>query len=196
MRRSMQIVLAFILLLMPINMLLPSEKALACSCIIPESAEKAKEQAAAVFTGTVRSIGEFESDRKEKYYAVTLAVDESWKGVNESEIVVYTRWSSCQFDFEKGKRYLLYSYENDGRYEVVNCGRSGEIHQENAGAAADLEELGAGTKFEAPPESGGEADRGIDGGTVIRWIAISVVALVLAAALGLWLRHKRKKGSF
>lgn len=152
MRKAWKIAIALTLLLMTLPVAFPVQKAAACSCLLPENATEAKEEAAAAFTGTVKSIGEFKSDRKEAYYAATLSVNESWKGMDEPETVVYTSWSSCQFDFEKGKTYLLYPYEHDGRYEVVNCGRSGEVTQANADVMKDLQELGAGTKFEAPPD--------------------------------------------
>ncbi|WP_172196587.1 hypothetical protein [Saccharibacillus qingshengii] len=178
------------MILLPLNLLLPTEKSLACSCMIPENAQVAKKEAAAVFTGTVREIKEFKVSRNEAYFAATLVVDESWKGVNEPEVVVYTGWSSCQFDFEKSGRYLLYPYDHDGRYEVTNCGRSGEISQENVRTVADLEELGAGTKFEAPPQTE-EADEGT--GKAIRWVGIFAALLLLAAVFGLWQRRKRNK---
>ncbi|WP_172254349.1 hypothetical protein [Saccharibacillus deserti] len=186
-----RVTLVLILFLMSFGLLIPAEKAMACSCRIPETAREAKEKASAAFTGTVRKIEKFKDDRKEMYNAVTLAVGESWKGVNEPEVVVYTSWSSCQFDFEEGKRYLLYPYEYKGRYEVYNCGRSGEIRSENISAAADLKELGAGTKFEAPPEPEKEKSEGT--GKRIAWIGIPAAILLLAAGFGLWQRRSRKK---
>ncbi|CAM4056562.1 hypothetical protein [Saccharibacillus endophyticus] len=152
MRKAWKLAIALTLLSMTLSVAFPVQKAAACSCLLPENAAEAKERSAATFTGTVQSIGEFKSDRKEAYYAATLSVNESWKGMDEPETVVYTSWSSCQFDFEKGKTYLLYPYEHDGRYEVTNCGRSGEVMQANADVMKDLQELGAGMKFEAPPD--------------------------------------------
>ena len=186
-----RITLVLILFLLSSGLLIPAEKAMACDCMIPANAREAKEKASAAFTGTVRKIEKFKDDRKETYNAVTLAVDESWKGVNQAEVVVYTSWSSCQFDFEEGKRYLLYPYEHDGRYEVYNCGRSGEIRSENISAAADLKALGAGTKFEALPEP--EKDKNEGTGKRIAWIGIPAAILLLAVIFGLWQWRSRKK---
>ncbi|CAM3543244.1 MULTISPECIES: hypothetical protein [Saccharibacillus] len=186
---------ALLLILMSVNLFVPPGKALACSCSIPATADLATEKAAAVLTGTVIGIGKFKDGRNEAYDAVTLAVDESWKGVNEPEVVIYTSWSSCQFDFEKGKRYLLYPYEHDGRYEVANCGRSGEIdpqnpeNPENARAAADLRQLGAGTQYEVPPEVLTKANE--ETGNNRGWVAALTGIVLFAAAFGVWQWRKR-----
>lgn len=194
MRRSVMMSVVLLLILVSVNLYVPSGKALACDCSIPAAADLATEQAAAVLTGTVLGIEKFKDGRNEAYDAVTLAVDESWKGVNEPEIVIYTSWSSCQFDFEKGKRYLLYPYEHDGRYEVANCGRSGEVdpeNPENARAVADLRQLGAGTQFEVPPEVLRQANE--ETGNNRGWIGVLTGIVLLAAAFGVWQWRKRGK---
>lgn len=194
MRRSVMMSVVLLLILVSVNLYVPSGKALACDCSIPAAADLATEQAAAVLTGTVLGIEKFKDGRNEAYDAVTLAVDESWKGVNEPEIVIYTSWSSCQFDFEKGKRYLLYPYEHDGRYEVANCGRSGEVdpeNPENARAVADLRQLGAGTQYEVPPEVLTKANE--ETGNNRGWIGVLTGIVLLAAAFGVWQWRKRGK---
>ncbi len=194
MRRSVMMSVVLLLILVSVNLYVPSGKALACDCSIPAAADLATEEAAAVLTGTVLGIEKFKDGRNEAYDAVTLAVDESWKGVNEPEIVIYTSWSSCQFDFEKGKRYLLYPYEHDGRYEVANCGRSGEVdpeNPENARAVADLRQLGAGTQYEVPPEVLTQANE--ETGNNRGWIGVLTGIVLLAAAFGVWQWRKRGK---
>lgn len=193
MRKAWKLAIVLTLLLMTLSVAFPIQKAAACSCLLPENAAEAKERAAATFTGTVRSIGEFESDRKEAYYAATLSVNESWKGMDEPETVVYTSWSSCQFDFEKGKTYLLYPYEHDGRYEVTNCGRSGEVTQANADVMKDLQELGAGTKFEAPPDRANEAAEP-ERARGLSWLPVTLggVALIVIVVGG-WIAVRGRK---
>ncbi|MEJ8303424.1 hypothetical protein [Saccharibacillus sacchari] len=158
MRRIWKLGIALVLGFASLPLVLPMQKAVACSCEFPENAEDAKQRAAATFTGTVKHIEEFEDDRKEKYNAVTLDVDQSWKGVMQPEMVVYTSWSSCQFGFDRGKTYLLYTHDHDGRQEITNCGRSGEVVQTNADVIKDLQDLGTGTTFAKPPDGGTEME--------------------------------------
>lgn len=194
MRKAWKLAIAFALLMMTLPVASPIQKAAACSCVFPENAAEAKERAAATFTGTVQSIGEFESDRKEAYYAATLSVNESWKGVDEPETVVYTSWSSCQFDFEKGKTYLLYPYEHDGRYEVTNCSRSGEVTQANADVMNDLHELGAGTKFEAPPDRANEAAAEPERTKGFSWLPVTLGGgALIVIVIGGWIAVRGRK---
>jgi preprotein translocase subunit SecG len=114
-------------------------KAAACSCAFPDNATDAMEQASAVIQGKVLSIRE-ETINKEKYNVALIQVEKSWKGNVDSQVKVYTSWSSCQFDFIVDEEYLLYPYEHEGKLKVINCGRSAEISL----AEADLITLGAG----------------------------------------------------
>lgn len=115
---------------------------MACDCMIPENANEAKDKAVAVFSGEVLQIKK-ERTNGESYQVALISVSEIWKGIEETQVLVYTDWaSSCQFDFEVGEKYLLYPYENDGKLKVIDCGRSAEIRN----ASQDLLELGKGEK--------------------------------------------------
>ncbi|OWA33451.1 hypothetical protein B9G55_22585 [Saccharibacillus sp. O16] len=146
MYRKLKIFGIFLLLLGPLVMLSPTERTLACSCMIPPSAQAAKAEAAAVFLGTVTDVKEV-SRRTEGYYEAQVNVQESWKGVTQANVKVYSDFSSCSFDFEVGKSYLFYAYNVQQRLDVINCGRSRELSTEYPETAADIEELGAGTRF-------------------------------------------------
>lgn len=111
----------------------------ACDCDIPKSAREGLEQSDAVFTGKVKSIKKTKIDG-EAFNEAWIEVGEIWKGIKESQIVVYTSWSSCQFEFQEGEDYLLYSYQVSGNYYVTNCGRSNKL----SGATMDIDQLGPG----------------------------------------------------
>lgn len=141
--------LAFLILLMvllPVSLGLPAEKAAACSCIIPENAQAAKSKMTAVFSGTVTDVKTVRAGGRADYAAKVL-VDESWKGVNSANVTLYSGFGSCAFEFETGKRYLFYAYDYEQRLNVINCGRSGEIELTNRQVADDLTDLGPGKKF-------------------------------------------------
>jgi hypothetical protein len=78
----------------------------------------------------------------ERYEAALISVSENWKGNEDSQVIVYTEWTSCEFEFEEEKEYLLYPYDNNGMLKVINCGRNAEINN----ALEDLVELGEGNK--------------------------------------------------
>ncbi len=113
----------------------------ACNCYIPENAIEGLEKSDAVFSGKVKNIKKAKVNG-ETYNAVLIEVDKIWKGINESQSIVYTSWSSCQFEFEIGREYLLYSYKNGDNYYVMNCGRSTDI----LNGKEDLELLGPGNE--------------------------------------------------
>ena len=111
----------------------------ACDCHIPDTATEAMESVSDVFKGRVLKLSE-KTINGEKYDVVSITVSESWKGTKDSEVLVYTDWSSCMFEFEVGKEYLLYAYKFNGKLKVINCGRSSEV----TNAQEDLLELGPG----------------------------------------------------
>ncbi|MBB3112556.1 hypothetical protein FHS18_004657 [Paenibacillus phyllosphaerae] len=116
----------------------PGERIYACDCGIPPNAQAAVDESSAAFTGKVIQM---KQDRSEGEDVVLLEVTQAWKGVTDSQVIVRTTWSSCQFEFEQGREYLLYPYTKKDELYVINCGRSAEISQ----ASLDLEQLGTGT---------------------------------------------------
>jgi hypothetical protein len=137
-RRSL--IFCLITILISIVTFFPSSFVLACDCVSPDNANEALEKASAVFKGEVMKLKEEKKDGENDNVAL-ISVSEIWKGIDESQVKVYTdRNSSCHFDFELGKEYLLYPYEHNGKLKVMNCGRSTEIEY----ASKDLSELGKG----------------------------------------------------
>ncbi|WP_010095402.1 hypothetical protein [Ornithinibacillus scapharcae] len=132
----------FVLLLLLFIYILPllnPNHVQACDCAVPETANEALEKASAVFMGEVMRIRE-EKIIGEPHDVALISVSEIWKGLENSQVEVYTDWSSCQFSFEVGREYLLYPYENNGRLHVIDCGRSAKVNE----AQDDLLELGQG----------------------------------------------------
>ena len=90
-------------------------QAKACNCYIPDSALEAMESASAVIQGKVIDLTT-ESIDNEKYYAALIEVSRIWKGTEDSQIIVYTSWSSCQFEFEIGQAYRSHSQDYHTRF--------------------------------------------------------------------------------
>lgn len=113
--------------------------AYACSCNLPSNAIEALHHSDVVFSATVRDIKRTKL-KGESYNAVWVDVISSWKGVTTTELIVYTTWSSCQFEFDIGSSYLLYGYIDEGQIKIISCSRSGELSTRTD----DLNLLGAG----------------------------------------------------
>src|SRR5690606_36426110 len=75
---------------------------------------------------------------------VKFEVDQSWKGSNQSELIVYTERdsASCGFEFSLNKEYVVYAKEEDGKLRASICSRTAPV----ASAKEDLTELGQGEK--------------------------------------------------
>ncbi|MFE7064335.1 hypothetical protein ACFVAD_19580 [Sutcliffiella sp. NPDC057660] len=120
----------------------PAPTAMACDCDPPDTATEAMEVATAVFRGTVLKIHKNQTmSDGERYEKVLFSVSESWKGMEDSQAIIYTdSSSSCTFGFQEGNEYLLYPYLRDGVMYIMDCGRSSDISL----AEEDLKELGKG----------------------------------------------------
>lgn len=139
-------------------LLLPASPAFGCSCIQKSFADQFKE-AKAVFAGKVVA---FET-RKRKHtveaepaeveaVVVKFEVERWWKGGSSAEVIIFQDsykygkgadeilvHSSCDHDFEEGKRYLVYAYDNENGLNA-NCTRTTWMEH----ATEDLKELGEG----------------------------------------------------
>src|ERR1041385_6732700 len=79
-----------------------------CECKKSLTPPEARKQAEAVFVGTVveshreRTPGGYE-------WRVRLSVEQSWKGADEDDVIVYVTGDDCAVTFEAGKRYLVYA---------------------------------------------------------------------------------------
>jgi hypothetical protein len=119
----------------------------ACSCVPPRSPSEEFTKSDAVFSGKVVRI--YETTRKEpeigervSQHAVIFSVDRTWKGVNETHVVVYTGFSeaACGYPFEAGKEYLVYAYD-DTDWVTGICSLTKPLSL----AKPDIEAFGKGT---------------------------------------------------
>ncbi len=74
---------------------------------------------------------------------VVFEVDEVWKGINQTQVIVYTSRfpESCGYEFSTTK-YLVYANESDGDLRASLCSRTTLL----SSAQEDLNELGLGEK--------------------------------------------------
>ncbi|MFC4411808.1 LPXTG cell wall anchor domain-containing protein [Chungangia koreensis] len=120
----------------------------ACSCAMPGPPTEEMARSGAVFTGKVIQI----VDRNKTGLTfssadpmeVVVAVDEIWKGIDESQVVVVTERSSasCGFEFEVNKEYIIYASKDDDQLRASLCSRTALL----SAATDDLTELGEGEK--------------------------------------------------
>ncbi|MFS0728058.1 hypothetical protein [Paenibacillus sp. 1P07SE] len=130
-----------LLTMLPLLMVVRPSPAQACDCGPPPEVQTALEQASAVFTGTVLDIAK-QPTRDYGYDAVILEVDRAWKGVETTQVIVYTGWSSCMFPFEEERTYLLYTELSGEDQMVIACGRSAAA--DSPRAMEDIALLGEG----------------------------------------------------
>jgi hypothetical protein len=139
----------------------------ACKCDWPPSVEQELERSKAVFSGKIIDVKNEDNNRK-----ILFEVDETWKGVSESQIILTDELSSCSLDFHEGESYLVYAYEFQGELTTNTCDRTKEI----SGAGEDLATLGKGT---TPTE---EVDlKNQLRNPVVRYIYIWIPVLIVTA---------------
>ncbi|KGR90458.1 hypothetical protein CD30_11645 [Ureibacillus massiliensis 4400831 = CIP 108448 = CCUG 49529] len=121
-------------------------EAYACSCAAPGSPTEELNMSTAVFSGKVIKIVDPNKDAEIQSSAdlleVQLKVKETWKGVDETIVTLYTarESASCGFNFTLNEEYLVYANKSDGALHVNLCSRTAPL----IAATSDLEELGAG----------------------------------------------------
>jgi hypothetical protein len=124
---------------------LACEDALACLCK-PLTPGEARKRAEAVFVGTVLESSK-ELTQGGFEWRVRLSVEQSWKGADGDEVIIYVSNDDCSVAFEKGKRYLVYARRQEGRGRLVTdvCSRTrlAEVGSD------DLQKLGAGRQHAA-----------------------------------------------
>ena len=123
--------------------------AYACSCAQPPEPRDALERASTVFSGMVVDVATENISDGFTRRAVTFDVISSWKNANQEQIVVRTAMDSaaCGFDFEVGKRYLVYTYDNEGNPYTGLCDRTKLLTV----SAEDIAKLGPGRQPLAQP---------------------------------------------
>nr|WP_236838635.1 hypothetical protein [Caldalkalibacillus salinus] len=162
----------------------------ACSCAEPLPVNEEMERSAAVFSG--KTVDMFDKNENSSTLssadpiAVKFEVEESWKGVNQSQVIVYTvrESASCGFEFELDQQYLVYAQERDGELDVSLCSRT--THLSNA--QEDIDELGQGDK----PTEQVSIDLEDEGSTQYQSASIVVFIAVLILVGAYMTRRKRQ----
>lgn len=110
-----------------IFMLVSADAVSACSCLASKEKSESKKvktaykQSAAVFYGEVTEV-----TRQENSLLVKFKVEIIWKGVSTKEVIVQTAENSamCGFNFEAGKRYLVYGDGKSENLQTNICSRT------------------------------------------------------------------------
>ncbi|BDH62463.1 hypothetical protein MTP04_25930 [Lysinibacillus sp. PLM2] len=120
----------------------------ACSCAAPGTPTEELNRSTAVFSGEVIKIVDPNKDADIQSSAdlleVQLKVKETWKGVDETVVTLYTarESASCGFNFTLNEEYLVYANKSEDALQVNICSRTAPLMT----ATSDLEELGVGEK--------------------------------------------------
>lgn len=118
----------------------------ACSCAYLPSVEEEFELSKAVFSGKIVDIKEKLSLKGYTTKSVLFEVTNTWKGVEQSQIIITTGQGGgdCGYNFIKGEEYLVYANESImyGAKSLVStmCNRTGVL----SSSQEDLEILGEG----------------------------------------------------
>lgn len=144
---KMKMLLIFILLF-PLTLNFSTTSSYACSCAQPGAPMDELAISDYVFSGKVKAIIDPNKGSMVKSSADLLEVQfevmDTWKGVNETEVIVFTERdsASCGFNFNINEDYLVYAQNNNGEKKVSLCSRTAQL----TNASADLTELGVGEK--------------------------------------------------
>lgn len=100
----------------------------ACSCV-EGPLESAVSEAGAIFSGEVFEILDVPgSDSFIRQRAITLRIEDSWKGLEADATTVTlltsSQGSTCGYDFRKGQRYLVYAFRWKGSWSTNLCTRT------------------------------------------------------------------------
>ena len=153
----------------------------ACSCAELPSVEEEFERSQAVFSGKVVDVREKRSIKGYQTKSVLFEVTNTWKGVEQSQIIITTGQGGgdCGFDFKEGQEYLVYANESTmyGAKTLVAtiCDRTNEwsVLQE------DLKILGEGQ----PPIEDVDLTGKHDGNQYYIWVAIIIAIGILLISI-------------
>lgn len=140
--------LIVLILMLPIIVNLGTTSSFACSCVQPGAAVEEMDRSDFVFSGKVLDMNDPNANAIVKSSAdlleIKFEVSDAWKGVDQSEIFIYTERdsASCGFNFTINVEYLVYGNEIDGKKSVNLCSNTALL----AEASDDLEALGEGQK--------------------------------------------------
>lgn len=178
-----------LVMLMSIVVLLAPQQALACSCVERLDPEAELARADAVFVGTIvkskpQRHQEGMTGPTEYRQANLFEVQTSWKGVEESQQIVYDDGylTSCGMNFMEDMTYLVYALEIDGDLVSSFCSPTVGIEQ----AEDDLAALGPGytaldkvnLKGEMRWITDKDYDKLIVGGGLLLLVAILILRMV------------------
>jgi hypothetical protein len=134
-----------LLLVVFLSFLFSETPTYACNCVPPVSPKEALAESKAVFAGKVVQIYETKIEEpglgKRPKRAVVFAVEGTWKGVDETHVVVYTGFheADCGYPFKMGQKYLVYAYGESHLFASI-CSLTKPL----AEAKHDVNELGKG----------------------------------------------------
>lgn len=182
---------AFILFIIFVSILVNSDNAFACSCVVPGTPREEFDRFDAVFLGKVLNI-----DSLGYGYNIEFEVEKSWKGISEKEVVIGTGdgGGDCGYSFEKNEEYVVYAYDD---YDVVYayddyaydddmglktgiCSRTAKLEY----AQEDLQQFDEGV---IPTQTGGE----IESPNLV--LGISIVGFILLIVGAVYFLRKHKK---
>ena len=89
-----------------------------CMQEVPANRARDFENAQAVFRGRVTNVGFNWFNRRAA--PITFEVEQSWKGVDLNQVVVYTGPVEG-YVFEPGETYIVYASADDGTFYTSNC---------------------------------------------------------------------------
>ena len=167
-------------------------KSYTCSCAAPGPVQDELERSDAVFKGEVIGVVDAKENSTLQSSADPIAfiikVDEIWKGIDQTEVVIYTERdsASCGFNFIEGHEYLIYASKSEGDLHVSLCSRTTDL----TSAAADIDILGKGTE---PNEQVNIDQEELQGKSDWRIIDIIAVFLLGLAVLGAYFVYRSRK---
>ena len=173
------------LLIFPFVVNFSTTSSYACSCIQPGTAEEGMDRSDFVFSGKVIEIQDSNANLFSQSSAdlleVHFEVSSTWKGVNETEVLVYTEResASCGFNFTIEVEYLVYGNEHDGKNRVSLCSKTSVLSD----AAADLNALGEGQKPSEVVDIKEKINKENSMGVPITIFAVVVVLIILSSYL-------------
>jgi hypothetical protein len=160
----------------------------ACSCAELPSVEEEFERSQAVFSGKVVDVREKRSIKGYQTKSVLFEVTNTWKGVNQSQMIITTGQGGgdCGFDFKEGQEYLVYANESTmyGAKALVStlCNRTNKLSI----LQGDLKILGEGQRPIEDVELTGKHE----GNQLYIWVAIIIAIGILL----IFIFQKRKNG--
>ena len=169
---------------------LPAPVTYACDCVVSGSPSEEMEKKDAVFSGKVLTIKDRNKLSTIKSSAdpmeVVIAVNEIWKGIEESQVAVFTERdsASCGFEFQVGQEYLVYASKDGDQLRASLCSRTALLSL----ASDDVTELGAGEKPTINVVIGAEEK---NQSSSTNWFIVTGGFIILAVA-GYYFLRKRK----